>query len=174
MKHSIKKLSILTCVLALAVVASGCSRSGSERSGSEYVQTHQHDDVTKLSAKMHQLHGKRQSMGSIKFSEKDGGLSMRTDLENARPNTEYEVSVFEVKDCKPDKARGDGNCQKKRKNIDLPKLKSDAQGNIKSTYLIKSVTAAELDNLKIVLSRTNEQGAKVEAVGGMLKERMLF
>lgn len=177
MKQSVKTLTALASVLALVAVAGGCNRS--ERGlNAEYVQTHQDDEVTRLGARMFQRTGDQNRMGSIRFGEKDSGLQMRVDLKDTRPNTEYRLVVYDMAGCDVKRGRvknmATEECEFEKTSISLPALNSDAKGNIQSSFLINGVTAAELENTKLVLTRRNTDGNRVTAGWGVLKTRGWF
>ena len=167
-----KKILIFTSILALAVVVGGCSSRSHEKTKSheKIVQTHQYDDITRLRANMRQKHGNKESMGSIRFIEVDSGLSMDVNLFDTRPNVEYSLCVYDMKDCDKKGIKA-GTCEKERKDIVMPTLQSDRDGMISKTYLINGLTAAQMDNAKIVLTRKDANGEKVEAGWGRLRER---
>ncbi len=162
-------------VLGVVAIMGGCSSSDTSKDV-EYTQTHQNDDVTNIKAKMYQKYGNKDRMGEIKFAETDSGLKMTVDLKDVRPNTEYNVYVYELKGCDMKKEKKDmrGMCEKTKQDIDLPMLKGDMNGKIATTYMIRGITAADLDNKKIVLSRENDSGEEVHVGWGMLKEGMMF
>ncbi|MCL2538325.1 MAG: hypothetical protein FWF34_00555 [Alphaproteobacteria bacterium] len=174
-----KKLSILVSVLAVTAVLGGCSSSNEPKTG-EFVQTHQRDNITEVSARIVQVRGEQTTrLGEVRFRERESGLQMLADLNNLRANTEYRFVVYNLVDCTvpgavkkdekcPDnkKTAAKKDCEKERSDIRLPAFHADANGRANISFLANGVTAAELNNTKIGLTRG---GVKVGH--GMLTER---
>ena len=176
MKHNLKRICVLTSILALVTVVGGCG-GGDRGRNVEYVQTHQNDEVTRLRAVMFQNNADKDRIGTVRFAEKDSGLQMSVDLAGAMPDMEYKVYVYDIKGCGITQAGIDQTiviCVKAKKDLDMPTIKSDGKGNISSTYMITGLTAADLNNTKLVLVRTGDKGDETEVGFGALKERMLF
>ena len=182
MKNLLKKLCIATSVLGVAAIMGGCSstpESANERN-IEYVQTHQKDDVTSVHARMRQKSGERSRMGSVRFTETQSGMKMVVDLRDLRPSTEYSFVVYEITGCEVQKDRTNrtakkiGECEKVKQNIQLPAFRSGQSGNALDTYMITGLTAAELNNKRLGLTRENDKGETVTVGWGALKEGGLF
>lgn len=180
MKNLLKNVFIGTLAFGMIVVLGGCSSSSKPSADSakhkdvEYVQTHQDDKITSIHAKMYQKNGKKDKMGEIKFAEEQSGLQMTAELKDVRPDAEYTLSLYKVKDCKKDKKSKMAKCDKTKIDADLPTLKGDKDGKVHVTYMITGLTAAELDKTKVVLSRKNDKGEEVHVGWGMLKHGMMF
>ncbi|MCL2629367.1 MAG: hypothetical protein FWD33_01595 [Alphaproteobacteria bacterium] len=186
MNKYIKTLSMITAVAAIAVGFGGCHRSHDRGKRVEYVQTHQGDEVTRVRARMFQKRDHKTEMGHITFAERESGLRMHMELKDLRPNTEYQVVIYDMSDCKIDKkkwkeatkeqraekrAKKTKNCEKVNMRATMPTLKSTAKGEARTSFLITGLTAAELDGAKIVLRRENAQGEEISVGWGMLRER---
>ena len=171
----IKTFSIFVSVLAMTAVIGGCSSRKSQPTES-IVQTHQDDDITRVGARMQQrTNGNR--MGSIRFNETESGLQMTVDLRNTRPNTEYRLWVYDLGGCTIKEFKQDkdsANCEKQKMNVRLPAIQSDADGNIQSTFMLTGVSAAELDNSKLTMTRPDANGNKTKVSWGWLKQRRIF
>ncbi|MCL2331448.1 MAG: hypothetical protein FWC61_02785 [Proteobacteria bacterium] len=176
MKRNFKRICILSSALALATVIGGCG-GGDRGRNVEYVQTHQQDEITRLRAVMFQNNADEDRIGTIKFGEKDSGLQMSVDLSGAMPDMEYKIYAYDIKGCDIKQIGIDQTiiiCVKAKKDISLPIIRSDGKGNINSTYMITGLTAADLNNTKLVLARTNAKGDEIEVGFGALRERVLF
>jgi hypothetical protein len=162
MNKILKTLSLFASVFAVVGFLGGCSSSGDAKHHRDerIVRTHQDDDITRIGARMYQKHGDKGEMGSIKFTEKDSGLEMDLDLKDMRPGMEYKLYVH--------------NAKGEESDIKLPNVRADANGKVKRTYMITGVSAAELDNMKIVLKRVNSDGTEPHVGWGKIKERGWF
>lgn len=164
-----QKILTIMSALAVCLTLTGCYDGGKKHCTSathgEYTRTHKYDDVTKLRASMRQTYGDKHELGSIKFTEESSGLAIQAEMTNVRPNTEYSLAVFAMKNCNKETKK----CDLERKNVNLPKFTSDANGKIKETFIETGISAAELDKLKIEMIR---DGAPVAA--GVTNERWLF
>ena len=128
-----------------------------------FYQTYETADVDNVSAKMYtrSSRGGESKMGTIKFVESDNGLHMKTDLVDLRPGVTYTTWVYPCGMC------NDGSCcANEPLDIDLPTLKIDTAGRLKQSYVIRGLTAAQLNNAKLVLTR--DGGYK--AAWGTLKQ----
>ncbi|MCL1902571.1 MAG: hypothetical protein FWG18_03015 [Alphaproteobacteria bacterium] len=172
-----KKLAILTSVLALTAVVAGCS--GTNRNNNladtKWVQTHQDADVTRLSARIFNRGIEQQEMGRIAFTEREEGLQMRISLRDVRPNTEYTFRIFEATGC-PKTGAGPATSGKELvcRGIMMPTVRSDADGRINATFMTTGITAADLEQSKISLVRMNADGTEFRAAWGTLRERGIF
>ena len=176
----IKKLNALVCVLGLGIILGGCSGSGQQTSdeGITYVQTHQDDNVTRVFARITAKGEGKERMGRIRFTEKDSGLQMRVRLKDVKPNTEYKLCVYEMTNCdmkaikKGDKSAKQ-SCEKEKMDLNLPRLQSDKDGNIQSSFMINGLAATQLANTKITVVRETS-GEKTVVGWGMLKQKGMF
>jgi Cu/Zn superoxide dismutase len=143
-----KKLSILVSVLAMVAVAGCSSDSTTEgRHVTRAYETHQNADVTKVGARMYQMYGNESHMGSVRFTERDGGLSMVVELFDTRPNHDYYLTTS-------------------THDFGLPAIKSNAAGKINETFILNGITAADLKDTKFYLTR---DGGKRVGQGDMKK-----
>ena len=181
MKNLTKKLFLLTSVMSIAVVMAGCSSSSSRNERNrdvDYVQTHEDDDVTRISARMFQRfgpvdsNGRGNRMGAIKFNETESGLKMFVVLNNVRPGVEYTLYVYDMVGC--DKSNPQAGCEKKKLDISFPKVTGDAEGRIRARFMATGVTAAELNDAKITLNRPDANGKEIAVGWGVLKEKRWF
>ncbi len=165
MKKAIKNIFMFTTVVGVVAVLGGC---GSDHKDVDYARTHQNDDLTTVSARMHQKFGNKSRMGEIKFKETTAGLSMTVALNEVRPGQEYSLKVLKLKNCKKDKS-AQMKCDKEDMDLNLPTFTGDKDGKINATYILKGITAAELNKTKIELVRDDKCVG-----GGMLKHHILF
>ena len=115
-----------------------------------FYQTYENADIDNVRAKMftRSSRGGESAMGTIKFKETDAGLKMKVDLIDLRPGKTYTAHIFQCGAC------NDGSCCNKTPlAVDLPQLKIDRPGRLEQTYIIRGLTAAQLDNAKLVLTR---------------------
>ena len=182
MQKLIKKLSVLTAVLGVAVVMAGCSgpekqEDNKETKNVEYAHPYHDGEAHKLkgtkviTAKMYQKNGEGERMGDIKFTDTDEGLKMALDLKHVRPGAEYALHIYKVKECSTeDGEQLDAKHTKEQKDVDLPKVKGDKDGKIKGDYIIKHLSASDMKNTKISLVRAGEDGKKVKVGWGKIKD----
>ena len=150
-----KKLLI---VMGLVAMVAGCS---ARTPAPTATQTHYRDKITTAAARMHQTAGEKNRMGSVRFDETRAGLNMIVDLRNVRPNVEYKLLV-----AKPG-AAPDAKCT--RMNEKLPRVRGDATGHIRQTYLITGLTAAELNGKELRMYRRDAHGRKVRVGLGHIR-----
>lgn len=174
MKNLIKKMFMFTSILGVAVLMAACSsdsKQAKSSDGMEYYQTQEHADVKKVNAKMytHSSSGGESRMGDIKFVETESGLKMEVDLKDLRPGVEYTINAYkmdcgdmteeEMKKAKKDKAEFKKMCDKEKMSVNLPTLKAGASGKLEETFMIRGLTAKQLNNAKITLSRDGNDKA---------------
>lgn len=92
--------------------------------------------------------GGESEMGTIKFKETDEGLKMSVDLVDLRPGKTYTTKVYQCFGCNDSTC-----CNTSPMNIDLPKIKIQNAGRLQESYIIRGLTATQLSNAKIVLTR---------------------
>ncbi|MCL1785949.1 MAG: YgdI/YgdR family lipoprotein [Alphaproteobacteria bacterium] len=172
MKKPTKKLALAVSALAVLAVLGGCSSNRVTSEGKEYNQTHQRDEITHVVARMHQMQGSRAEMGRISFRERESGLQMRVELKNTRPNQEYLVFAYEI--ARGEKDPRNAGPLKTKAELNLPRIESDRNGNIDATFMIAGVTAAQLNEMKIVISREEKSGDMVKVGWGILGTRSMF
>lgn len=129
-----------------------------------FQQTYSGSDVKKVKANMatRSSQGGEAEMGAIWFTETDDGLQMTTDLIYLRPNTIYTAQVYQCGACNDNTC-----CAMEAMSIDLPKLSVSNSGDrLQQTYIIRGLTAAQLNNAKLVLTRDGGY----QAAWGILKQ----
>lgn len=164
MQKLIKKMFMFSSVLCAAVILSGCMmpcqkkqqrRHMKPAAATETVVIYQgyeaKGDVERVSAKMytHSSSGGESKMGYIKFVETDNGLKMNVDLKDLRPGVTYTVKIYQCGSCNNDSMC----CDKSSMPITLPNLKINKVGRLEENYIIRGLTAAQLNNAKIYLER---------------------
>jgi len=163
MQKLIKKMFKFTAVFGIAAILSGCStmcqqkkhrRQPAPAAATETVvfyQTYEQADINRVSAKMYTRSsaGGESKMGYIKFIETDSGLKMDVDLKDLRPGVTYTVKIYQCSSCNNDSMC----CDKSSMPISLPKLRIENRGRLEETFIIRGLTAAQLNNAKIYLER---------------------
>lgn len=104
-------------------------------------------------------------MGYIKFYETDAGLKMEVDLKDLRPGKTYTVRIHQCSSCNNDSLC----CDKSPMQINLPTLRIEKAGRLEESFIIRGLTAEQLNNAKIYLER--DGGYK--AAWGTLEKNML-
>jgi len=172
MQQTIKKLAVFTSALAVITVVGGCSSTSENRTQqADYVQTHQHDEVTRLGAKMFQSGDRKTELGSIRFNERDSGLEMRVRMKDVRPNTNFLVRAYDLTSCPVD---ANATPEKTRSAVLLPDVKSNRDGEIRDTFMIPRIAAADLVETKIVVIRRNADGTETKVAHGILRDKTWF
>lgn len=163
MTSIVKKTVAFTSVLCAAAVLSGCTTMCNSKRHHPMKQHKTHEpvvvyqsydaknDVEGVVAKMYTRSsaGGQSKMGHIKFVETDNGLKMNTDLIDLRPGVTYTVKIHQCGSCNNDSMC----CDKSSMPIDLPAIKIHHRGRLQETYIIRGLTAAQLNNAKIYLER---------------------
>ncbi len=128
-----------------------------------FYQTYEMGDVNDVRANMytHSSRGGESAMGTIKFKETDSGLKMVVDLVDLRPGKTYTAHVYQCGTCNDSTC-----CDTAPMAIDLPTLKIAERGRLQKSYIIRGLTAVQLNNAKLVLTR--DGGYK--AAWGTLKQ----
>ena len=179
MKNLVKKMLVLSSVLGVAVVLSGCAGCGHKKPAPKpqmqqqttetvvFYQTYEESDVSRVHAKMytHNSRGGESRMGYIKFYETDAGLKMEVDLKDLRPGKTYTVRIHQCSSCNNDSLC----CDKSPMQINLPTLRIEKAGRLEESFIIRGLTAEQLNNAKIYLER--DGGYK--AAWGKLEKNML-
>ena len=176
MKNIIKKIIMVASVFGVAIVMAGCTSCPSRkpmRHNQEmhkqqkrhhnqmqqspqitetvvFYQTYEMSDIDNVSAKMYTRNsrGGESKMGTIKFVETNDGLHMKTDLQDLRPGVTYAVKVYQCGTCNDWSC-----CETTPMGINLPNLRIDTAGRLQNSYVIHGLTAAQLNNAKLVLTR---------------------
>ena len=164
MKKLITKMFMLASVLGAVVVLSGCAGCGRNKPKPQpkpapqptetvvVYQTYEDSDVSHVNAKMytHNSRGGESRMGDIKFVETDAGLKMEIDVKDLRPGKVYTVRVHQCSSCNNNSLC----CDKEPMSIDFPTLSSNKSGgHLKESFIIRGLTAEQLNNAKIFLER---------------------
>jgi len=129
-----------------------------------FQQNYNGNDVHKVSANMvtRSYTGGTAEMGTIKFKETNDGLNMTVDLMHLRPNTVYTAQVYQCWPCNNTMC-----CAMDAMSVDLPKLVNSQKGEqLQQSYIIRGLTATQLNNAKIVLTRDGGY----QAAWGTLKQ----
>ena len=128
-----------------------------------FYQTYDVSDIDGVSAKMYtrSSRGGESKMGTIKFIETKEGLHMKTDLVDLRPGVTYNVVVYQCGACNDNTC-----CSMSPMAVDLPTLRIDNAGRLQKSYIIRGLTAAQLNNARLILTR--DGGYK--AAWGTLKQ----
>ena len=117
-----------------------------------FYQTYGASDIKNVTANMFtkNSNGGESAMGTIKFKETDNGLKMKVDLEHLRPGKVYTAHVYQCFDCNTSTC-----CSTEPMAIELPKLKITNAGRLQQSYIIRGLTATQLSNAQLVLTRDN-------------------
>ena len=128
-----------------------------------FYQTYDVSDVNDVKAKMftRSSRGGESAMGTIKFKETDAGLKMNVDLVDLRPGKTYTAHVYQCGACNDSTC-----CDTAPMAVDLPTLRIDHVGRLQQSYIVRGLTAAQLNNARLILTR--DGGYK--AAWGTLKQ----
>lgn len=180
MKNLVKKMLLLSSVLGVVVLMAGCTGCGQKKMKPQpkpaapqaeavvFYQTYEDSDVSHVHAKMytHSSQGGESRMGYIKFYETDAGLKMEVDLKDLRPGKVYTVRIYQCGSCNNNSMC----CDKSPMAVSLPTLSIKSQGRLKESFIIRGLTAEQLNNAKIYLER--DGGYK--AAWGTLEKGMML
>ena len=92
--------------------------------------------------------GKESNIGTINFIETNNGLEMSVNLTDLRPGKTYTTLVYQCFECNDSTC-----CSEEAMSIDLPKIETKTAGRLQESYIIRGLTATQLNNAKIVLTR---------------------
>ena len=176
MKNITKKLISLAALVGVSVIMAGCScpnnkqyahhsghanrhemqHRGAKPQSSQitetvvFYQTYEADDIDSVAAKMYtrSSNGGESKMGTIKFVETNDGLHMKINLIDLRPGKTYTAHIYPCGACNDYTC-----CTTTPMAIDLPTLKIEEAGRLETSYIIRGLTAAQINNAKIVLTR---------------------
>lgn len=189
MKNLVKKFLVLSSVLGLAILLTGCNGCGQKRMMSPqghpqqmqmknknmqkapekvgFYQTYENADITRVHAKMytHSSHGGESRMGYIKFNETDAGLKMDVDLKDLRPGVTYNMRIYQCEKCSTGMC-----CSDTTLATGLPTLRIEKPGKLQESFILRGMTAEQLNNAKIYLER--DGGYK--AAWGTLEKGMML
>jgi hypothetical protein len=116
-----------------------------------FQQKYSSSDIHNVKANIYtkSARGGQSEMGIIKFKETDDGLKMWVDLIDLRPGKIYTTQVYQCGACNDNTC-----CAVEAMSIDLPQLKVNNAGErLQESYIIRGLTATQLNNAKIVLTR---------------------
>ena len=179
MKNVIKKIIMMASVFGVAIAMAGCSscptRKPMHHHNQEmhnkqhkhnkqhnmqqnpqitetvvFYQTYEAEEVDNVSAKMYtrSSRGGESKMGTIKFVETNDGLHMKIDLVDLRPGVKYTAKVYQCGACNDSTC-----CDTAPMAVDLPTIHIDKVGRLQKSYIVRGLTAAQLNNAKLVLTR---------------------
>jgi len=177
MKSIMKKMTMLASVFGAALILSGCTCPSKHPMHRQmhnqemkhnkhhkqqiqpteqitetvvFYQTYEDADIDNVSAKMYtrSAKGGESKMGTIKFVETNDGLHMKINLDDLRPGKTYTAQIYPCGICKDYTC-----CATTPMAVDLPMLRIDKAGRLEQSYIIRGLTAAQLNNAKIVLTR---------------------
>ena len=176
MKKFVNKLIVFASVLGAAFILAGCTCPSKHPMHSEHRQEMQHHkshkkqiqttpqitetvvfyqtyedaDIDNVSAKMYtrSAKGGESKMGTIKFVETNDGLHMKIDLVDLRPGKTYTAHIYPCGACKDNTC-----CAMTPMAIDLPTIKMEKAGRLQQSYIVRGLTAAQLNNAKLILTR---------------------
>jgi len=115
-----------------------------------FQQNYDASDVHKVNAKMYTRSsaGGDAEMGFVSFKETNDGLKMNVDLMYLRPGKSYTAQVYQCWACNDSMC-----CNTEAMNIDLPKITSANGDRLQQSYIIRGLTATQLNNAKLILTR---------------------
>ena len=115
-----------------------------------FYQTYDVNDVDNVTANVftRSSRGGESAMGTVKFKETNDGLKMKVDLIDLRPGKTYTAHVYQCGACNDSVC-----CDTAPMAIDLPTLRIDKPGRLQKSYIIRGLTATQLNNAQIVLTR---------------------
>lgn len=189
-----KTLSLIASIFGVAVLMGGCSCPNKQHYGHHggyaqcdkkdhsgckhhkqnmqpqvsetvvFYQTYKNADIDDVRAKMYtrSSRGGESAMGTIKFKETNAGLKMKVDLIDLRPGKTYTMGIYQCGTCNNDSTC----CDTAPMAIDLPTIRINHVGRLEQSYIIRGLTAAQLNNAKLILTR--DGGYK--AAWGTLKQ----
>ena len=115
-----------------------------------FQQNYTGDDVHNVRAKMftRSVRGGESEMGYISFKETEDGLKMNVDLIDLRPGKIYTAQIYQCGACNDSVC-----CDTEAMAVDLPQLQIDTAGRLQQSYIVRGLTAAQLNNAKLKLTR---------------------
>ncbi len=176
-----KSLFLVASLCGVTLLTAGCSTSCPTGSHDKYheqkmhkkhnknsgtpvfQQTYSGDDVHNVRAKMYTRsnQGGEAEMGFISFNETENGLKMNVDLIHLRPGKIYTAQVYQCGACNDSVC-----CDTEAMAVELPQIKSSDGERLQQSYIVRGLTAAQLNNAKLKLVR--DGGYK--AAWGTVKE----
>ncbi len=178
MKNIIKKTLVMASVLGAAAILTGCGGCPNAKQHHKhrpmpqqttetvvFYQTYEEADIAKVKAKMYtrSSHGGESKMGYIKFAETDAGLKMYINLKDLRPGVSYTAKLYQCGSCNNNSMC----CDKSPMNVNLPTIRIDHTGTLEESFIIRGLTAEQLNNAKIYLERDGGYKAAWGTLNGM-------
>ena len=107
-------------------------------------------DINSVTAKMftRSSRGGESAMGTIKFKETDSGLKMKLDLIDLRPGKTYTMHIYQCGSCNTYAC-----CNETPMALELPNIMIKSAGRLQQSYMLQGLTAGQLNNAKLVLTR---------------------
>ena len=163
-----KNLFLITSVCALSVLISGCTMCHMPQPSQHeqhiknkhhkkhknapviFQQTYTDSDIHNVKASMYtrSANGGESEMGFIQFKETDNGLKMVVDLVDLRPGKTYTAQIYQCGTCNDSIC-----CDTETMSIDLPQIKTNSNSRLQQYYIIRGLTATQLNNAKLILTR---------------------
>lgn len=115
-----------------------------------FQQTYESGDIHNVKANMftRSSRGGQSEMGFIKFKETDDGLKMLVDLIDLRPGKIYTAQVYQCGACNESFC-----CDTEAMSVELPQITTKTTGRLQESYIIRGLTATQLNNAKLILTR---------------------
>ena len=165
MKH--KSLFLMTSLCGLALLTSGCMTCSpgpqkypeqrmhekhhkNKHEPTVFYQNYDDEGISHVHAKMftRSSEGGDAEMGFVKFKETNDGLKMMVDLMYLRPGKIYTAQVYQCGACNDATC-----CATTPMVVDLPQIKSANGDRLQQSYIIRGLTATQLNNAQLVLTR---------------------
>ena len=166
-----KSLFLIASVCGITLLTAGCTSCPTEPHGKQHHeqnmhkkhekhQGHQKPDVFQQNYTGDEIHNVRAKMftrsaragetemGYISFKETEDGLKMNVDLIDLRPGKIYTAQVYQCGACNDSIC-----CDTEAMAIDLPQIKSNDGKRLQQSYIVRGLTAAQLNKAKLKLTR---------------------
>lgn len=170
-----KKLFLFTSLFSICLLTSACTtcpsgqaaHHGQHAHPEKMQHKHQHhkkssdpivfqqnytgSDIANVSAKMstRSINGGNTEIGTIQFQETNDGLNMTVNLMYLRPNTVYTAQIYQCGTCNDNTC-----CATEAMSVELPQLTiNNNEERLEQSYIIRGLTATQLNNAKLVLTR---------------------
>jgi len=162
-----KSLFLIASLCGITLLTAGCTTcpSGPQKHHEQKMHGKQHKNkhepavfhqnyndggIEKVHAKMYtrSAEGGNKEMGFVKFNETNDGLKMNVDLMYLRPGKIYTAQIYQCGACNDSIC-----CDTEAMSVDLPQIKSAKGDRLQQSYIIRGLTATQLNNAQIVLIR---------------------
>lgn len=170
----LNKLFLLTSFAAGGLITSGCTmchtghnpkhemqqqkhhkhkkeHKNKQKSGTPvFQQTYSDGDVQSVNATIftRSSKGGESEMGVINFMETDDGLKMMVDLIDLRPGKVYTTQIYQCGACNDSTC-----CDVAAMAVDLPTIQINNPGRLQESYIVRGLTATQLNNARVILTR---------------------